>query len=126
MNKIYIGNLSYKTTEADLRSNFAQFGDIEDAVVIKERETGRSKGFGFITFKSASDADKALAMDSKDLDGRTIRVNIAKEREAGSGGMGGGRMGGGMGGGRMGGSSGGGRMGGGGRDSGGRDGGGRY
>lgn len=114
MNKIYIGNLSYKTTEADLRNTFAQFGNIQDVVVIKERETGRSKGFGFITFESKADADKALSMDGKELDTRTLRVNIAKERQPGEGG---GREGGGAGGrgGRSGGGGGGFGGGGGGR-----------
>ena len=91
MNKIYIGNLSYKTTEANLRDAFAQFGTIADAVIIKERDTGRSKGFGFITFETEKAADQALVMEGKELDGRTLRVNLAKEREAG--GAGGGRGG---------------------------------
>ncbi len=87
MNKIYVGNLSYKTTDGALREFFAEFGDIEDAVIITERETGRSKGFGFVTFKTANSANDAVQKtDGQMLDGRAIRVNIAQNREGGAGG----------------------------------------
>lgn len=66
----------------DLRDAFAQFGDIDDAVVITERDTGRSRGFGFVTFVNAADADTAIAeMHEKDVQGRPLIVNEARERD---------------------------------------------
>jgi len=81
MNKIYIGNLPYNVTEQDVEDTFAQFGTIEDVVLIKDRATGRPKGFGFITFGSDKEAQEALKMDGQDFHGRPVKVNIAKERE---------------------------------------------
>ena len=83
-NKIYVGNLTYETTEDSLRQAFTQFGGIEDLVLIKDRDTGRSKGFGFITFDSQKAAEGSLKMDGQQLDGRAIKVNIAKEKERSS------------------------------------------
>ena len=96
-NKIYVGNLAYETTEDSLREAFTQYGRIDDLVLIKDRDTGRSKGFGFITFDSQQAAEAALKMDAQQLDGRAIKVNIAKERERSGGGGGGGGAGGGRG-----------------------------
>ena len=79
---IYIGNLSYNTTEDALRSLFAEFGDIESAKVIKDRASGRSKGFGFIEMPSNSEADQAI----KALNGNVIDGNALKIRPADSGG----------------------------------------
>ena len=93
-NKIYIGNLSFDTTEDSLRAAFEQYGGIDDLILIKDRDTGRSKGFGFITFNNQSEAEKALTMNDQPLDGRTIRVSIARERERTGGGGGGGNGGG--------------------------------
>ena len=70
----------------ELQDIFEEFGEVEDLVVITDRETGRSKGFGFITFANQADAEKALCMDGKDVGGRPIRVNIAKEKESRSSG----------------------------------------
>jgi cold-inducible RNA-binding protein len=99
--KLFVGGLSWGTTDDSLREAFAQFGDIEEAKVVVDRDTGRSRGFGFVSFVDAENAQKALdAMNGADLDGRTMRVDFATERSGGGGG-GGGRGGrGGRGGGR--------------------------
>ena len=111
--KLFVGGLSWGTDDEGLRQAFAKFGQISEAKVITDRETGRSRGFGFITFASDSDAQSAMSeMDGKELDGRTIKVNEAQERPPRSGGGGGGG-GGGYGGGGRGGDRGG--FGGGGR-----------
>ncbi|QQR91241.1 MAG: RNA-binding protein [Myxococcales bacterium] len=117
--KLFVGSLAWATTSDTLRGAFASFGEIEDAVVINDRATGRSRGFGFVTFADDEAADKAVKeLDGSELDGRTIRVNEAQAREAGGGGRGfgggGGRsFGGGGGGGRgFGGGGGGGGFGG--------------
>jgi RNA recognition motif-containing protein len=95
--KLYVGNLSYSTTEDTLRAEFGAHGDVQDLVLISDRETGRPKGFGFVTMGSADEGKAAMeALDGKDLDGRTIKVNEAKPREdrggrRGGGGGGGGR-----------------------------------
>ncbi len=81
-NKLFVGGVSWNTTDESLREAFEKFGEVTDAVIITDRETGRSRGFGFVTFQEASDAEKAVReMDGTELDGRTIRVNEAKERE---------------------------------------------
>ncbi|KAI8813519.1 hypothetical protein BJ742DRAFT_788558 [Cladochytrium replicatum] len=101
--KVFVGNLSWNTTDESLRQHFSQFGDISDCVVLRDRETGRSRGFGFVTFSSTENAQTAIDnMNEQDLDGRNVRVNMANERPASSGGYGGGRGGGrgGFGGGR--------------------------
>ncbi|KIG11699.1 hypothetical protein DB30_02630 [Enhygromyxa salina] len=124
-----MGSLSWDTDDAALRAAFEQFGPVEDAKVINDRDTGRSRGFGFVTFGSDADATKAMEeMNGAVLDGRTLNVNEAKERERrpGGGGGGGGGYGGGGGGGYGGGGGGGrGSGGGGGRPGGGGGGGGR-
>jgi cold-inducible RNA-binding protein len=123
--KLFVGGLAWANTDESLREAFEQFGEVGEAKVIMDRDTGRSRGFGFVTFEDGAAADEAQAqMDGGNLDGRTIRVNEAQDR-AGSGGGGGGARGGGGGGGRGGfggGGGGGGRGGGGG--GGGRGGGG--
>ncbi|KAI9179020.1 hypothetical protein H9P43_005682 [Blastocladiella emersonii ATCC 22665] len=94
--KLFIGGLSYDTTNDTLQAHFEEFGKIEDAVVINDRETGRSRGFGFVTFAEESEADAAIeGTNGSELDGRTIRVDKAAQRgEGGSrGGRGGGRGG---------------------------------
>lgn len=115
--KLFVGGLSWGTDDEGLRQAFSKFGNISEAKVITDRETGRSRGFGFVTFDSDSDAMSAMSeMDGKELDGRTIKVNEAQERaprSGGGGGYGGGRSGGGYGGGGGGGYGGGGRSGGG-------------
>ena len=134
--KLYVGNLSYNSTEASIRSAFEADGrQVREVALIMDRETGRPRGFAFVQMGSEQDAKNAIAaLDGKDLDGRTIRVNEAQERSAGGrsggGGGGGGYGGGGGGGGRGGygggGGGGGGRGGKGGRGGSGGRGGGRY
>ncbi|MDP2339744.1 MAG: RNA-binding protein, partial [Deltaproteobacteria bacterium] len=109
-NRLYVGNLSFHTTEESLQAAFAQFGNVVETKVVLDRETGRSRGFGFVTMGSADEAQKAIAqMNGADLDGRALRVNEAEERgaRAGGGGCGFGGRGGGGGGGFGGGGGGG-------------------
>jgi RNA recognition motif-containing protein len=122
--KLFVGGLSWGTKDAELRGAFEEFGEVSDAKVITDRDTGRSRGFGFVTFSEDGDADAAVqALDGSTLDGRTIRVNEAQERarSGGGGGGGGGRGGRGGGGGYGGGGGGGGYGGGGGGGGYGRD-----
>ncbi len=94
-NRIYVGNLSFNTTEDTLRDAFSAFGEVAEVKVITERETGRSRGFGFVSMADAESARKAIAeMDGATVDGRSLRVNEAQEREGGGGGGGGGGRGG--------------------------------
>lgn len=80
-NKLFVGSLPWSITSDALRELFAQYGEITEAMVISDRMTGRSKGFGFVTFANEQDAQKALEMDGKQIEGRTIVVNVAKPRE---------------------------------------------
>lgn len=89
--KLYVGNLSYSVTEDQLRELFGQAGQIKDVVVITDRETGRSKGFGFVEMATDAEAQKAIQMfNNQELDGRRMMVNVARPREERSGGGGGG------------------------------------
>lgn len=94
--QIYVGNLSYDTTEPGMEEHFSQYGKITIAKVVKDRETNRSRGFGFVTFDTAEAAQAALAANGTTLDGKQLRVNLAHE-DARRGGAGGGGMGGGAG-----------------------------
>ena len=106
--RLYVGNLSYNTTENDLRDLFGQSGTVTDAKVMIDRETGRARGFAFVEMASDAEANQAIAaLNGRDLDGRTLKVNEAQERSGGGGG--GGRGGHGGGGGGYGGGGGGGR-----------------
>src|SRR3984957_20391146 len=112
--KLYVGNLSYNTSSSELEQLFGQHGTVQSAEVIQDRDTGRSKGFGFVQMGSDEEAQAAIAaLNGQDLDGRALTVNEAKPREdrpRGGGGGGGGRggYGGGGGGGGRGGYGGGG------------------
>ena len=89
--KLYVGNLAFATTSDDLRDAFSEFGTVSSATVITDRETGRSRGFGFVEMEDG--ADQAIeAMNGKELAGRTLNVNEARPREdrRGGGGYGGG------------------------------------
>jgi len=98
--KIYVGNLSYQTTENDISNLFGQVGEVESATIITDRDTGRSKGFGFVEMGN-EDADKAIAQfNGTELNGRSITVNEARPREDRGGNRGGGAYGRGAGGGR--------------------------
>jgi len=84
--KLYVGNLSYSTTEDDLRSLFAEAGTIESVALIKDRNTGRSKGFAFVEMSSQAEAEKAISMfNGKTLNERDLTVNIARPRKERSG-----------------------------------------
>jgi RNA recognition motif-containing protein len=79
---IYVGNLSYDTREQDLESLFGQYGTVASAKIISDRDTNRSKGFGFVEMEDASAADAAISeLDGREYQGRNIKVNEAKERE---------------------------------------------
>jgi cold-inducible RNA-binding protein len=120
--KLYVGGLSWGTTDESLRRAFERFGEVTEAKVIMDRDTGRSRGFGFVTFAGDDHAMSAIGeMDGASLDGRNIKVSEAQDRGPRTGGGGGGRFGGGGGGGRPGGGFGAGAGGGGGRGGRGRD-----
>ncbi len=124
-NRLYVGNLSFDSNAETVREAFSAYGEISDVHLVSDRETGRPRGFAFVTMGTSDAAAKAIAgMNGAMLDGRALRVNEAEERQSrggGGGGGGGGFGGGGGGGGR---SSGGGGYGGGGGGRGGRGGGG--
>jgi len=92
--KLYVGNLSFQTSSDDLNSLFAQAGTVESAAVVEDRETGRSRGFGFVEMSSKEEAQKAIEQfNGKEVNGRSLNVNEAKPREdrgRGFGGNGGG------------------------------------
>lgn len=90
MSKLFIGGLAWHTEEATLRQKFEEFGPVEEAVVVKDRDTGRSRGFGFVRYTQEPDAQKAIdAMNNVEFDGRTIRVDKASENGPRGGGFGG-------------------------------------
>jgi RNA recognition motif-containing protein len=86
--RIYVGNLPYSTTEESLRAEFEAFGGVEDSVVIRDSESGRSRGFGFVEMGDAGEAQKAIdALNGKEVGGRALTVNEARpQRSAGGGG----------------------------------------
>jgi RNA recognition motif-containing protein len=101
--KLYVGNLTYNVNETDLEALFSPFGTVQSAQVIIDRDTNRSKGFGFVEMDTDAQAQAAIqGLNDRDHGGRNLTVNEAKPREArtGGGGYGGGRSGGGYGGGR--------------------------
>jgi len=90
-NKLFVGNLSFNTTENDLQDMFAAHGTVTEANLMMDRATGRPRGFGFVTMSSAEEAQKALeALNGSSVDGRALTVNVARPREERSGGGGGG------------------------------------
>ena len=103
--KLYVGNLSFNTSTQDLETMFAEVGTVQSANLIEDRETGRSRGFGFVEMSSKEEAQAAIAaFDGKEIDGRNLKVNEAKPREDRGNGGGGGYGGGGGRGGNRGGS----------------------
>lgn len=89
---IYVGNLSYQSTEADVKQAFEAFGKVASVSIISDQYTGRSKGFGFVEMPDANEAKAAIAgLNGKDLNGRAINVNEARPKTEGRGGGGGGR-----------------------------------
>ncbi len=108
--KLYVGNLSYSLTDRDLEQLFAAHGTVQSAQVIMDRDTGRSKGFGFVEMGSDQEAQTAItAMNGKEVEGRALTVNEARPKTEGGRGGGGGGGGRGFGGGGRGGGGGGGR-----------------
>lgn len=90
-NKLFVGGLAWATNEEGLAEAFERYGNVVEAKVITDRDTGRSRGFGFVTFENAGDAAKAMQeLDGAELDGRAIRVSEANDRGRGGGGGGGG------------------------------------
>jgi RNA recognition motif-containing protein len=90
--KLFVGNLSWETSEDDLKEHFGQVGDVESVRIIVDQMTKKSKGFGFVEMKSPEDAKKAIEqLDEKELKGRSLRVSIALDRNAREGGGGGGQ-----------------------------------
>jgi cold-inducible RNA-binding protein len=88
-NKLFVGNLSFNTTENDLRDAFAEHGSVDEVKLMTDRDTGRPRGFGFVTMSTAEEAQTAIdALNGKQLDGRALTVNVAKPREERSGGSG--------------------------------------
>ena len=80
-NNLYVGNLTFNTTSADLETLFAQYGNVTKAQVITDRETGRSRGFGFVEMSSTDEANAAInSLNGHNVDGRDLTVNVAKER----------------------------------------------
>ena len=91
-NKLFVGNLSFNTTENDLNDAFAAFGTVTETNLMMDRMTNRPRGFGFVTMGSAEEAQKAIeGMNGKDMDGRALTVNVARPREERPAGGGGGR-----------------------------------
>ncbi len=79
---IYVGNLSYGMTESELRDAFAAYGEVESVKILSDRETGRSRGFGFVEMPNQREAEEAIAqLNGKDLGGRSLRINEARPRE---------------------------------------------
>src|SRR5262245_34050936 len=90
-NKLFVGNLSFNTTENDLQDAFAAYGTVLEANLMVDRMTSRPRGFGFVTMSTPEEAQKAIdALNGKEIDGRALTVNIARPREERSGGGGGG------------------------------------
>lgn len=95
MNKIYVGNLPFRLTDDEFSEFFGAYGDVQSANIIRDRATGRSKGFGFVEFASDDQANAAVEQaNGQELDGRQLRVSIANEQQGGRGGRGGRREGG--------------------------------
>ncbi len=93
--KLYVGNLPYSATEDELSKMFGQAGTVTSVAIIKDRETGRSKGFAFVEMSNADEAQKAISiLNGRDMGGRDLRVSVARPREEGGGGGGGGGRGG--------------------------------
>jgi RNA recognition motif-containing protein len=92
-NKLYIGNFPYSVNESQIRDMFSGYGDISELNLIMDRDTGRPKGFGFITFATQAAAEKALELNGRDVGGRALKVNVAtdKPRTGGGGRSGGNR-----------------------------------
>lgn len=98
--KMYVGNMSFNTTESSLEALFSNYGEVQDVAVVSDRDTGRPRGFGFVTMEDNAARAAIEALNGNEFEGRTLTVNEARPRENRGGGGGGGRGGGGGGGGR--------------------------
>lgn len=87
-NTIYVGNLNYRMSEQELADVFAEFGKVSEAKIIQDRATGRSRGFGFVSFDSDDEAQRALEMNGKEVNGRSLFVSFAREKTGGGAGGG--------------------------------------
>jgi RNA recognition motif-containing protein len=83
--KLFVGGLPWAVTSDQLRDHFAAHGDVVEAKVVTDRQTGRSRGFGFVTYGSEEEAQNALALDGQEFEGRRLRVELARDRERGRG-----------------------------------------
>lgn len=88
MKKIYVGNLPYRTNESEVEDVFAKFGKVESVRLIKDRETDRLKGFGFVEFETNEQANAALEMNGEEFQGRPLKVSLAREQQRRAGGHG--------------------------------------
>ena len=79
-NKLFVGGLAWATDEAGLKAAFSKYGEVVEAKVVTDRDTGRSRGFGFVTFSDAESASKACELNGAELDGRELRVDIANDK----------------------------------------------
>lgn len=82
-NKLFVGNLAFSATEADVEAVFSEYGALDEVRLITDRDSGRSRGFAFVTFSAQKDAESALEMNGKEMNGRNMVVNIAKEKTGG-------------------------------------------
>ena len=82
-NKLYVGNLPFSATQSDVEAAFSAYGELDEVRVITDRDTGRSRGFAFVTFANEQDAQSALEMNGQSLDGHSLTVNVARERNDG-------------------------------------------
>ncbi len=89
-NKLFVGNLAFSATQADVEALFSDYGELNEVRLITDRDSGQSRGFAFVTFAAQKDAESALEMDGKSVNGRNLVVNIAKEKTKGRPGRGGG------------------------------------
>ena len=83
--KLYVGNLGFSATQSDVETAFSPYGELDEVRLITDRDTGRSRGFAFVTFVTQQNAESALEMNGKTLEGRNLIVNIAKEKTGGGG-----------------------------------------
>ncbi|XP_028393880.1 glycine-rich RNA-binding protein-like [Dendronephthya gigantea] len=90
--KVHVGNLPFKISQEEIREAFEKYGAVEDVIIVSDRDTGRPRGFGFVTFENEEDAKEAInGLDETELGGRNIRVSESRPRREGGGGRGGGR-----------------------------------
>ena len=82
MKKVYVGNLPYRITQEEVEDHFSDCGSIVEVILVKDRATGRSKGFGFVEFETEDQAEAATKLDGQECDGRALKVSIAREKQS--------------------------------------------